>query len=92
MPPPVSKRKLSPQDSISEDENARLRDENARLKQELARAKELAETRLEKIIGYKTVRAEDIEEKISLRDQVNKLRNIVKDYCNQKLQDEKSPN
>lgn len=63
MQPPVSKRKLSPQDNVSEDENtrlrdenARLRDENARLKQELARAEDLAETRLATMIGYNTVR------------------------------------
>ena len=56
MQPPVSKRKLSPQDNVSEDENTRLRDENARLKQELARAEDLAETRLATMIGYNTVR------------------------------------
>ena len=75
MPPPVSKRKLSPQDNISEDENTRLRDENARLSDENARLKQ--------------ERVEDIEENARLRDQVDKLLNILKDYCQQKLSDEK---
>ena len=77
MQPPVTKRKLTPLVFVSEDENTRLRDENARLKQELAGAKALSETRLATMIGYNTIRVEDIEEKISLRDRVNQLLNVV---------------
>ena len=65
------------------DEYAMLRDENTRLRDEIARLKDLAETRLEKS------RVEDIREIASLREQVDKLLNIVIAHCKKLLAAEK---
>ena len=59
------------------DENTRLKQENTRLKQELKKANKLAETRLEKIIGYNAAHIQDTIDKNTLRAQVDGLIDAV---------------